>query len=105
MTDENNDIDRQQPMPCIKKFNSPLAILFIILLSPSLLSSPLLGLEASLLLYKMVIISRRSLSHFRDVKNNFLRCSRIKGVTRGSTRFRAVLDKLSKFHSAVPHGV
>ena len=43
MTDENNDIDRQQPMPCIKKFNSPLAILFIILLSPSLLSSPLLG--------------------------------------------------------------
>ena len=54
---------------------------------------------------KMVIISRRSLSHFRDVKNNFLRRSRIKGVTRGSTRFRAVLDKLSKFHLAVPRDV
>ena len=54
---------------------------------------------------KMVIISRRSLSHFRDVKNIFLRCSRIKVVTRGNRRFRAVPDKLSKFHSAVLPGV
>ena len=46
---------------------------------------------------KMVIISLRSLSRFRDVKNSFSHC--------GSIRFRAILDKLLKFHSVVRRDV
>ena len=51
---------------------------------------------------KMVIISQRSLSRFRDVKKFFSHCSRVKGVTRGSIRFRAIQNKLLKSHSVVP---
>ena len=49
----------------------------------------------------MEIISQRSLSRFREVKNIFSHCSRVKGVTRGSTRFRAILDKISLSRSTL----
>ena len=76
---KSNDIERQQPMLCNQKFNYPLAIL--------------------------LSIHYFTLTFVASSPNNFLRCSRIKGVTRGGTRFRAVLDKLSKFQLAVPRDV
>ena len=91
---------RQQPMQCLQKFNCRLAILLLIHYFT-------FTFLAFIVIAEIRRFTMATSPRFRDVKNNFLHCSRVKGVTRGSTRFCAILNKLTllKFHPVVSRDV